>query len=357
MIWPLSETLTYIKPYLPGHLVFPPTFAHLQALAALLPKAMSAHYFETRLAADAPQVDFSTCIAAAQGGRAILTGLKGAIGLPSTLLENPLWRRTHDFFNYWADPASPLYEQAPLVWLEFDQVDGLIPDIPLPCVNVCVDPEYLKQHGSNRPHKQCYQTFIETTLELLLGQPLPAQICQNLISCFNLLPVGGKIIYVSAMLPRQPATLKLNGFIPKDQLLNYLNQIGWPGSVVEIRKIVAAYCASLENLRVDLTVGDHISSRIGLEFFSKGSTQPEVERQLLLNKFVENGLCSPEKREALLSWSGYSSEVFRNQAWTTKLNRTWYTKLVYQADQPLEAKGYLGFMPTFFAPFGGEFNV
>jgi hypothetical protein len=347
MIWPLSETVQFIEPYLPAQLVSAKAFSNVQTIANLLPDAMSAHYFETRLAASGIQVDFSTCVMGGKGGREILANC--------ILLETPEWRRIRAFFKYWAEPTSPLYDQVPLMWLEFDKVDETLPKAPLPCVNICLDPEYLegRMHSqySNHANTRNYQPFIETALELLLGEPVPPQTRQNLMNCFDLLPPGGQIIYVSAMLPRQPPTLKLNGFAPKSRFLEYLIQIGWTGSITEVEKILETFCAFTDKIRFDLTVGCTISSRVGFEFFSKGYSPSNSQRQLLLNQFVDRGLCKPEKRNALLAWPGFSGEKFSCQSWPTRLDRFWYTKIVYQPNHPLEAKGYLGFTPNFFSPF------
>lgn len=269
------------------------------------------------------------------------------------MLENPLWRRVRDFFRYWADATSPLYQAVPLVWLEFDHLAGSPSQVLPPGVNICLDPDYLNWSAwpppGRRPESGLDPAWFDTVFELLLGRRAQAQTRQNVLTCFELLPAGGKILYVSVMLSRQPATVKLNGFIPKEGLPEYLAGIGWPGSVAQLKSILTTFCATLTDLRVDLTVGPQISSRVGLEFFSKGSTRPDQERVELLDQFVASGWCSPAKRDWLLSWSGFSTETFAHQAWATKLNRSWYAKIVCQAGRPVEAKGYLGFMPTFFS--------
>lgn len=355
MIWSLSETLKFVEPYLPHQLVSPKAFSHVQRMANLLPNTMSAYYLECRLGMKKTQVDFSTCAIAATGSREILAGHKGTTSLPDILLRSSLWSRACEFFRYWADPTSPLYKQSPLIWLEFDKVDEALLKIPLPSLGICLDPDYLKkpsrsQH-SNHPSPRKYQPSIDTALELLLGHPVPPQTRQKLLACFDLLPGGGQISYVCVMLPRQPAAIKVNGFVPKERLLEYLTQIGWPGSVVEIEKILTRFCATMDKIRFDLTVGDTILSRVGLEFFFDASPQSNLQRQRLLNQFVESRLCTPDKQDALLTWSGFSSEKFSRQSFPTRLGRSWYAKIVYQPHHPLEAKGYLGFAPSFFSVF------
>lgn len=348
MIWSLPETLKYIEPYIPDQLISANSFSCIQTIADLLPKAMSAYYIECRLGPNTPQVDFSTCALASTGSPEILAKYK----LPDILVEDPLWRRLREFFKYWANPAAPPSKQVPLIWLEFDNVNESPPKAPLPSLGICLDPNYLgrqtRSPGSNHPNTRKIQPFTETALELLLDHPVPSITRQNLCACFDLLPAGGQISYICAMLPRHPMTLKVNGFVPKDRLLEYLTDIGWTGATVEIERLLNLFCQSLDQIRFDLTVGDEISSRMGIEFFFYTSSE-NGPQQRLLDGFVETGFCTPEKRDALLVWPGFSSEKYSRQSWPTRLGRFWYAKIVYQPNKPLEVKGYLGFAPSFFS--------
>lgn len=353
MIWSFRETLKFIEPHVPVELVLPETFDGIHAMANLLPAAMSAYYLECRLGPNATQVDFSICITGSEGGREIFAGDKTINSSPH-LLNNPLWGRVCEFIKNWAGAASAFYQQIPFIWLEFDDINQ---PPPLPCVNLCLDPEYLERHSRSNhfyhPNTQQLQPFAIMALEQLLGHPIPSQTKQNMATCFDLLPPGSQFIYMAAMLPRNPPALKMNGLIPRDHLLDYLSRIGWPGSMVALEKIVTTFCSFMDEMRIGLTVGNNISSRLGLEFFSNTSTSPDQDsqRQILLSQLVEAELCTPEKRQALLNWSGFSSEIFSHQSWPTRLNRSWYVKLVYQDNYPLEAKGYLGFAPSLFSLF------
>lgn len=348
MIWPLSETLNFIQPYLPHPLVASETVAQVNTITHLLPDAVSAHYVECRLGAIATSVDFAACVIAASGGREIFA----STGWPQILRDDPLWSRVYDLFKDWANPTSLLYNQIPLVWLGFDNVDKIMPPVPLPCLSLCLDPDYLISNPSPKQSDiRLYQQITEISFERLLGHPLPPQTRYNLANCFNLLPPGGQICYISVMLARHPPALKLNGLIPKDKLLDYLTHLGWTGSIIELEEILTLYCGFLDQIRFDLTIGATISPRLGFEFFSKGSPISHAQQQLLLNQLIAEGLCTPEKGQALLAWSGFSSELFNRHSRPTRLSRSWYIKIVYQPGHPLEAKGYLGFTPNFFTLF------
>lgn len=352
MAWPLSETLKFIEPYFSDQLISPQVFPHLKAITNFLPDAMFSFYLECRLAANTTQVDFLTS-AISKDGREILAWYNLKEDLPDTFLQDPLWNRVRDFLGYWTVSTSPLSEQIPMIWLEFDQIDQILPKVPLPCLMFCVDPDYLERRGqlslSNRINPQKYQLVTEAACEILLGYPLSSEIKQILSACIELLPVGGQIIHISAMLPRQPMALKIYVSVPKGRLLEYLTQIGWIGSIGEVKSILNEFCTAKDDIRVDLTVGPTITPNIGIVF---SEVQVDGRRsglgpQNLLDQCVANGLCTPEKREALLAWPGSSRELYIHERWPTRLSRWLDIKVVYQLNRPLEAKGYLGFMPHF----------
>ena len=354
MLWPLHETLEFIKPHLPGQLITPQSFSKAKIIANLLGDSMSSYYLECRLGADASQVDFLTC-ATIKGGRTILAGHHSMADLPAYMLENCLWRRLRNFFIRWAESGSCLNGQAPLIWLEFDDIARLSHELPLPGLSVCLDAEFLDVYPRvqhlNRIERQVYQRIAETVLELLGDDSVSFRAQQNLQACFDCLPTGGQLIHISVMSARQPAVLKLYGSVPRHTLEPYLSHLGWGGSMAELTNMLNTFDYFIgENLFIDLTIDNAVSPRLGIAFpYDQigNLPQPDRQREMLLNKCVELGLCTPEKSHALLSWPGKARETFTDQTWPTRLSRWIDVKIVYQPSFPLEAKGYLGFMPSF----------
>jgi hypothetical protein len=349
MIWPLSETLRFIEPHLPRQLISPQAFYAVKTIGSLLPDAMSAYYLECRLGARSSRVDFLTCAFASTGGREILAGQNETVDLPDIVLRHSLWAPLRDFFTLWTEPKSSLYGQVPLIWLEFDN-DSFSAQIPLPSLLFCLDPGYLERQTQSRQRShlntQPYPQFIDSAIGLLFGYPLPSQIKHRLTNCFDALPIDGRIIHLSVMLSRQPCVVKVNVSLPKDQLLTYLTRVGWPGARAEIENILTTFCSCIDTVRIDLSVGDTISGMIGVEFFSPPSFD-DSRRQFLLDLCAEKGLCTPEKRDALSMWPGWTRERFCGDSILTRLRRFLDIKIVSHPEGPLEAKGYLGFMPIF----------
>lgn len=355
MRWPLQETLQLIAPAIPPALVSAQAFAHIQQLAQQLPAGLSSYYLECRLTAEAEQVDFLACAATPEGGREMLAGEHAPF--PPPLLEVPLWQRVHDFCREWATPASALHTRVPLVWFEFDHAEGVPSSRPSPSFCFCLDRTYL-QRG---PWSQRYPSLnnhqdkdlAKHGLQLLLDQPLPQQHARVFDLCFDALPEGGRIIHISAMIARQPSMVKLYGVVPTAQLVPYLTRLGWPGSLHELAAIMAEFCTADtvdHNTYLDLSLGASISPRLGLAFAQQQIEQlpgQDVTRRALLDRCVQHGLCSPAKRDALVHWPGRFRAVFPGDALPTRFRKWLDIKLVYQPGQPLEAKGYLGFMPYF----------
>jgi hypothetical protein len=309
------------------------------------------------LTPEAQQVDFLTCIAACDNGRAALVEQKDNDAFFPLITGEPVWDQARSFFAQWADPSSSLYDGVPLIWFEFDHVEAALPPVPLPSFSFCVDPLYAERRSweqyirARDPHYR--QHLAEDGLPLFLGQSLSCRTLDVLRACFTELPVGGRLIHLSAMVARQPAVVKLYGSVPRTQLLPYLERIGWSGSVTELTDILVTFCTEDtvdDTMYIDLSIDDAVLPRLGIAFAQQqipNLSHKDPTRRALLEHCVHAGLCSSEKREAMLRWPGHLRVPFAGQGWPTTISKWLDIKLVYDVDSPLEAKGYLGFMPHF----------
>jgi hypothetical protein len=298
-------------------------------------------------------VDFLTCATGARGGRQGCAARRLAAGLPDLISTDPLWRRVGDFFVAWADPASPLYAQVPLAWLEFDHVDTPLPTVPQPGVSFCLDPHYPRRSAQARPlDARQQQALSEIGLALLLGSALPARAAHALSGCFTCLPVGGRIIYLSAMLARRPVSVKVYGSVPKACLMAYLTGIGWTGDRHAVETLLSTFCTTAtvdDQIYFDVTIEQTITPILGIAFSQlqiPHLPRKDPRRRALLDHCVAGGLCTPQKRDGLLRWPGSFYATFRRHGWPTRFCRWFDIKIVSRPHRPLEAKGYLGFMPS-----------
>ncbi|MFL5355490.1 hypothetical protein [Archangium sp.] len=352
MLWPLVETLSHVEPFVPAALVPTEALAQARRLGARLPDAMSSYYFECRLAGNSTQVDLLTCTTAADG-RQLLASQAGAAGMgesPSASLLNSI----RGFCSRWANPASALSGQIPLVWFEFDDVAR--PTLDQANLGFCLEPDYLSPEwpraAPERLDEQTFHQLVEEPLQLLLGHSVPGPLRQSLRTTFACLPEEGRIIDVSVMLARRPAVVKLYASVPLGTLLPYLASIGWTGDESVVLHILSSFCEPLlpQRVFIDLTLGETLSPRLGVAFprlHLDRHQHGEQRWRQLLELCVRQGLCTPEKQAALMTWKGSSRCLYADEAWPVRMNRWADVKLVHQPGSPLEAKAYLGFTPRF----------
>ncbi|KYF93012.1 hypothetical protein BE17_25180 [Sorangium cellulosum] len=341
MIWPLEQTFDRIRSDVPGALVTPGAWESVLGAARRLPRAISCAYLECRLGRDAAEVDLGASVMAAEGP--ILLAARPT-GLPSSGEEATIWGRVQELTRVWTDPASPLHARVPVMWLELDSGE-ITRGRLMPSVLLCVDPSLPK--GAASPDAighglaDCAPS-LQAALSALSSEPLAPAARADLHRCFEALPAGGRIVHVGFMVTRRPTVLKLFAAMDREQVLDYLGAIRWPGSLGEAASLVDTLGAGPDTFRVDLTIGETLLPRLGLEFASRRGADPD--RRALIDRCVEHGICTPEKRDALISWPGSKREVIPGYGRAVRLSRWIDMKIVHRPPEPLEAKAYLGFM-------------
>jgi hypothetical protein len=355
MNFSLDNYLLFIAPYLSHQLVTPEAFSDIQAVARMLPP-VSENLLECRLGADSSTVDFSVLVMPSDSSHKMLAGLNSA-AMPDIILAHPVWKRIRAFCLDWYEPNSLLSKNVDRIWLEFD-VDDRLSQVPIPSFFWCF--KYSQEELNRKIQKQ----IIEDTLNLLNGTELSPQIKQNLVLCSDSLPIGSQFLYIGAMLSRKLEAVRVNiTGINEDNLLAYLNKIGYRFSVIELKEIIKELSFFVDETILNFDVGDVIFPKIGIECeLIKKDPRIEPRWQLLLDYLVEKGLCTPKKRDAFLYWCGYSQEKTHPELWPRNLSkissflgergssvffrRLNHIKIVYQPDSSLEAKGYLSFGHT-----------
>lgn len=361
----LADSLRVISPYVEPQLISPEALSHISEIAGLLPAIpiVSEAGFECRLGVAAPRADFLLSFKTSNSGREILAGRGSIATLPEVVFTNPVWNTIRNFCAHWAEPASPLYKNVTDVWLEFD-VDGSPPAVPEP--SFFFGPKDLQSVNSDAllpevPDRN-YQWVTEVALKALLDSSLPSQFKRNLLVCFNLLPKGAQVFQIGVMLSRQVESSVVRlcvRDIPKEQILEYLINIGWAGSGSELNSTITTLSRFVDTIRLNFAVGNTILSKIGFECYFERKPVHEPRLKLFLDYLVARQLCTPDKRDALLAWPGYSHEKSNQELWPSDLARTssfldsrkfstfirllHHIKIVYQPNSPLEAKAYLWF--------------
>jgi hypothetical protein len=342
---PLLEALERVLPLL-GQADVP---ALLLRAASQLPDAWYCAALEARLASDEGRVDLLVCARADDGGREHLLR-----ALPQLISASPetaeAWRRVEDFCRVWATEGSVLHADVPFVWLEFDLEAGR-PGPPSPFLFFCLQPDFLARPmgftssaGPQRGTEARQLRLIDEGLGLLLGPRCWPRVMAQLERCLRALPPEGQVLHLAPLAQRAQEAARLVVTIPRPEVIPFLQAIGCPGPLEELRATLDALHAGSRMVGVQLDVGEAVRDPVGLQFFYRG---PDPRWVPLLDALVARGLCTRAGHERALSWSGEERVAFHSRVMPLRLRRELELKLVFRRDQAPEAKAYFGFGADF----------
>lgn len=342
-----ADSLQIVIPHLSPKIATPIALSRIQTVAKLLAPIEIAG-FEIRLDQENAQIDLQQKISSQNNEQKILAEYI-AVASSHQEFKETAWSRIQQFCEVWSDRNSFLHNAITEIWLEFDLNESthqlLIPSIFI---------------GLNRDLKDSEQAFNITkyTIELLWGQPISDSLYSNLYRCFTICTAPTYISHVGVMLSRQIEALRINvSCLSPDKITSYLQTIGYPESTKEIEILVMQLCSCVDNVRLCLDVGTAIYPKVGLECSFRQQHGLEPSWFTLLDDLVARGLCTPEKRDGLLSWPGNINLISSLHSWSTHITtesfsqplsiverRLSHIKITYQPQHPLEAKAYLGFI-------------
>ena len=367
----VKNTLQVVGSCCDAKLISPETIGHISQIAQILPAipTVSEAGFECNLASSEPKSDFLLSFTSLNHGREALRDC--CEPLANQLCANPAWSRIHDFCVRWTDVKSALYDNVDNVWLEFD-VDGQPSEVPTPSFFFATKIINLQNNSSLTNGISYTNDWVtDEALRLLLGNFLPGQVKKNLLTCFNSLPYSGRVFQIGVMLPRQSESkairLCVEG-ITIAQILEYLRSIGWSGSISQLSLVLSQLSTCVDTIRLNFSVENTISPQIGFECYFDKQPNNSPKWQVFFEFLLKNQLCSLEKAHALLNWPGYSEEKCNQELWpsnfakasafvypslrSTFVRLLHHIKIVYQPNQPLQAKAYLWFSHRWLSPNG-----
>ncbi len=355
----LIDYLKLLKPNIPSQLISSENWGKIETVAGVLPRAITSFFgFECPLRIEEAHADFLICADAKEAGRQILADENYSITLPDLLTQHPVWNQIRDFSSSWNRDTSALFKQVNNIWLEFD-IDRTS-TIPIPSCFFGPNPIFSKQSidSDNSDGLHPDRWISQSALKLLLARNLPTKIEDKLFQCFDLLPEGAYVFQIGVMLARQSDLVRICiRDISPTQIVDYLTQINWQGSIVELKNVLDRLSNFVDRIDLDIDVGEVVFPKIGLECYLKN--QPDFEPRWLsfLNYLVETELCQPQKRNALLDYPGYIRASRDRELWPINLLKLssflgaqyeqvlfrglHHIKVVYQTEQPLQAKAYL----------------
>ena len=348
----LKNALQVAGSHLNNELISSNAFLNIGKITNLLPNlpVVSEAGFECHLGLSTPRTDFLAAFTTLNQGRETL------INSDSLVFANPIWSKVHDFCINWADLKSSLYENVDNIWLEFD-VDKHSLEVPEP--SLFFGPKNIRGKGVAD-----YQNnwVADEALPLLLGKSVPKEVKQQLLKCFDSLPSDGEVFQIGVMLPRKSESQIVRlcvEDIPNKQIFDYLSNIGWSDSSNQLSSLLSELSNLVDVIRLNFAIEDTIFPKIGLECYLHEQPKNSPKWQRFKDYLVRNNLCTLEKANALLDWSGYSEEKDNPELWQDNFTRAstlatpnfkstivrllHHIKIVYQPNQPLQAKAYLWF--------------
>ncbi|HZF09821.1 MAG TPA: hypothetical protein VFE33_13605 [Thermoanaerobaculia bacterium] len=277
---------------------------------------------EVRLAADEPQADLSVRLSRPE------QACRLARQLPGSHFQALLSR--------WAEGE---WEQVPTLWLEFD-LHREAADLPLPVLCVQLPPEADPLW------------LADSLLPALYGRALGAAQRETVLLCAREVPSPGRLLYAFSLLSRGEEAVRLEILgLDAAGRMEYLGRLAPHAGVTAAALAPLLEGAENPHLSFDIGPTGEILPRIGLE--GAFPRQPDRERRWaeLLARLVDRGLCSPEKRDALLAWPGHDSFWTAPALWPVEVAGMGgfcvrflsHLKVVGQPDRPPQAKAYLGF--------------
>jgi len=318
----------------PGHLHM------VEEFCSMFPFDAAADFgFETRLGNPEASCDFFMQIRKDTEGPGIIAGKSQVARLSAALLNNPFWQKISDFFSAWTDVSSLLNDRIESIWLEFDCMDSSYNPIP----NI-----FFKITSKNESRESQWIHMLEILDEIyqiLFGIKFPAGLGRSLKRCIKAIPPNGRVCNVGFMIPRKTEAVRfILAGLGEDSLIEYLNDIRWPGDTDVIRKMIQRYASKFDYAVFNLHIGKTVLPFLGMEMYLKELSQPQWDpRWSEIFDFLEaENLLLRDKREGLTSYTCKNTvSYFFPVHYFNGIN---HLKLVYKPGMPLECKGYFGTM-------------
>ena len=316
-----ANWLTILEPKLIEPLFDSEAVGRLGQLAQSLPGECPGT-LEVRLAADAATVDLSLHLRTADQAQTLVARLSSF----------PMGK----FLALWSELKRPL-ALIRSIWLEFD-LDRAEASNPVICAKLPADadPRWL----------------IGTLLPALQGNPVSAAQCALILACLDALPDSAQLLYAFSLRARGSDAIRLEIFgMEPAQILDYLCSVA-PRTVSAAAEIASLF-EGVERLHLSLDVAEEVLPRIGIEGSFPRQPPRETRWNALFARLVEQGLCSPGKREAALAWPGYDTFWTAAERWPVRelgphgvcVRALSHVKVICRLDSGPEAKAYLMFGP------------
>ena len=160
---------------------------------------------------------------------------------------------------------------------------------------------------------------------------------------------------IGVMFARQTEAIRYILPLPTAHAWPFLAEIGWDAYDKSAEFVLSDLEKTTAEVGISLDIGRNINPRLGLEYlYSRRQTSSLPNWKQHLTQLQARGLCSAEKKDALLQFPGLLHEKQSKTHWANALRSKnsahqigiverslSHLKLIITPNQPLMAKGYL----------------
>lgn len=270
----LFPLLEHFWSVLPPSLVTPKAMEKLQAAAKFFPPVPRIG-IESRLGQE-DQVDLQQCL---------LRGTDDLLQIQTWLQTQEShdrldWQEFSHFLNEWCTKGSFFNVHIPEIFLELDLLPG---NIRTPLVFLAINTKI-------KP------TDLEEIVERLIGHRH-----LGLAKCIAALPAGAGIHFLGIPFSRNKHAIRINvKGLKHSEVLPTLLYLGWDASAIQ-EDIWQAF-QHTDRVRVCLDLDENLLPNLGLECFWDDQPYLDNRWRYFLDFAQKQGLCLPDKAEAVLSW-------------------------------------------------------
>jgi hypothetical protein len=352
-----AQYLSSVESYIPEDLIAPQNYIEMKKLASYFNGAITSFFgFESRLNSPDARADYLFAVSSRRGEREALANLLRNGALPEEFTNKPEWQNVCKFVLEWVNPDSILYNNVLGLWFEFDMIENSS-ETPVPCVFLHITP----LHIDSPEDMKKFTWLTGTALPLLTGHRVSEKIEHQLLQAVQQLPEGAVMMDAGVMLSRSTSGLRLIiARICPTKIIPYLTALGWSDDNKEVSTLLKELEQQVTRLVLHINITETgVDSKIGLECsFAHDMFNLETRWSSFFDYLVKKKVCLPEKKEALLQFSGVEQEEPRydfnltsykaaarisDSDFSSALVRyISHIKLIYKANCPLEAKAYPG---------------
>jgi hypothetical protein len=352
-----AQYLSSVESYIPEELISPQNYTEMKNLATYFTGGITSFFgFESRLNSPDARADYLFAVSSQKGEREALANLIRSGELPEEFTNKPEWQNACKFVLEWVNPDSILYNNVLGLWFEFDMIENSS-ETPVPCIFLHTTPLRI-----DTPEEMKKLTWLtDTALPLLTGHHVSEKIEQQLLQAVQQLPEGAVLMDAGVMLSRSISGVRLIiARICPTNIIPYLTALGWSDENKEVSTLLKELEQQVTRLVLHINITETgVDSKIGIECsFAPDMYNLEIRWSSFFEYLVKKKVCLPEKKEALLQFSGVEQEDpsydfnltsykaaarLSDSDFSSALVRyISHIKLIYKANSSLEAKAYSG---------------